>query len=228
MKRAWIMAVVVLGSGMGATARADEEPAATTPDSADARDTFAREAWRMERVPFMPGLSLPRGFGEAAVITDGTGVMVDRVTQVEAAPDPVVAAALTSVKRGGPMQWAWIGLSVTAVVLPVVLALPAAVLGGLVGRQVVVGDRSTTTSDLPSRLTPQALGAVVGAGLGIGAGAVAGVLVTGVVGALLGAVVPGRDFAPEAATVRAHNTALAKALGLDPATLPPQYFPTAR
>lgn len=99
MKRAWIMAVVVMVAGMGATARANEEPAASTPDSADARDTFAREAWTLERVPFMPGLSLPKGFGEAAVVTDGTGVMVDRVTQVEAAPDPVVAAALTSVKR---------------------------------------------------------------------------------------------------------------------------------
>lgn len=209
---------------------AAQEPEAATADSMDARDTFAREAWLLEREPLLlaGGLSLPPGFGEKWRVVDGTGAAQDPAIVQEAVADPKLSQAMQSVKRGTAMQWTWVAVSITGVLVPVVAAVPGAVVGAVLGGLFVARDRSTTTADLPTQWTPLALGVVAGLGMGLGAGAAVGALLVGMGGALLGAFVPGRDANPELAAVREHNRALAKALGLDPATLPAQYFPAAR
>ncbi|MBI5496107.1 MAG: hypothetical protein HY904_13875 [Deltaproteobacteria bacterium] len=196
--------------------------------AAEPRAAFTERAWRVEESSALAALPLPTGWGSAWSIVDAEGGVVGDRNVEGALRDEKVAAAWKAATPASALRWTMVGLSVAALVIPFPAALPGLVLGGLLGAVFGLRSPGTTLDNAADRAAPVALGAAAGAVMGASTGAVLGLLVCAAVGQVVGAFVKPSSGDGVRAAVRAHNADLAAELGLDPDTLPPEYFPAGR
>lgn len=225
-----------VGPGAGAAAPAQDGDASSSQlaDPADAltdvRLVFASKAWRLEQDQALPMVSMPASLSVVHRVTTHDGQDVADDLLLNAAPDDA-SRELIRKDRVAWLRPATAAMSLAATLVPIALMAPGALVGAVAGALVGLNVRAGSTGgpDAPATVVPVLLATAAGLVVGAGTGAVvlfpAAFLVTAVAAPLF---FPRHAASAYAATVQAHNLALAQELALDPTTLDRTFFPLAQ